>query len=171
MRHLLAAICLALAALAGSAARASVPLFLAERQIVVLELDRPVARLAVTDPEVVSLQADGKRVKVTAVRDGRTLVEVAFDDGVTVAYDVVVDPAKRAAAHAPAAQNEIAIAVGEERRVAAPALARAMLEENGVARVRVEGQAMYVLGISPGTASLVAVDAQGARATYTVHVR
>ncbi len=156
--------------LAAGAARAGTPLALSERQVVTLEFDQPVARLAVTNPDVVSLRATGSRVVVTGLRAGRTAVEVAFEDGAAAAFDVVVDPLRRQAA-APAAAGEVVLAVGEERRIRAPAVARVLLEENGVARVSVEGTSVRVVGVSPGSASLVVVDEAGVRTTWSIRVR
>jgi hypothetical protein len=157
-----------LALVVALAARAGTPLALAERQVLTLEFDRPVARLAVTDPDVLALEPGGARLRVTALRAGRTAVEVAFSDGATVSYDVAVEAAR---GRAPQAPGELALAVGEERRVAAPGLARVLLEETGVARVRAEGDAVVVLGVAPGTASLVLVGAAGARQTFSIRVR
>lgn len=164
MRTALAAAALTLAL----TARAGAPLALAERQVSTLEFDRPVARLAVTDPDVVALEPSGARVRVTALRGGRTAVEVAFADGATVTYDVAVEPAR---GRAPQAPGEVALQIGEERRIAAPGLARVLLEETGVARVRAEGDAVVVLGVAPGAASLVLVDGAGARQTLSIRVR
>ena len=147
--------------------RAGAPLALVERQVVTLEFDRAVARMTVTDPDVVALAATGGRVRVTALRGGRAAVELVFDDGVTVAYDLVVEGARRRAE----APGEIALGVGEERRVRFSRLARVLLEETGVARVRAEGDAVVVLGVSPGAASLVLVDASGGRESFSVRVR
>lgn len=166
MRAALIALGVALAAPAG----AGTPLALAERQVVTLEFDRQVGRLAVTDPDLLALKASGSRVKVTALRPGRAALEIAFDDGATVTYDVVVDAARRQTVRAPAA-NEIDLLVGEERRVRVHGIAQAFLDENGVARARVEGDAVAVVGVSAGATSLVVVDAAGVRTTFTVRVR
>ena len=84
--------------LAAPAARAATPLALAERQVVTLEFARPLARLATTDPDLLDLEAAGQRIRVTALKAGRAQVEVTFADGATVAYDVTVEPARRAPA-------------------------------------------------------------------------
>jgi hypothetical protein len=170
MRAALAlALALALVAVAAPA-RAGTPLALAERQVVTLEFDRVVARLAVTDPDVVALAATGARVRVTALRGGRTGLELTFEDGATVAYDLVVAGATRPAARAEA-PGEVSVSVGEERRLPFPRLARVLLEETGVAKVRAEANAVVVLGLSTGAASLVLVDETGGRATYALRVR
>jgi hypothetical protein len=65
----------------------------------------------------------------------------------------------------------MSLGVGEERSFRAPGLARVLVEENGVARVRVEGEAVTVVGVSPGTTSIVLVDAAGARTTRAIAVR
>ncbi len=153
---------------AAPAARAGTPLALAERQALTLEFDRAVSRIAVTDPDLLSLQAQGTRVKVGALKAGRAALEIAFGDGATVVYDVTVEAARRPAASAP---DEIALHPGEERRVRAAGLARVLLEENGVARVRVDGENVTVVGVSPGTSSLVLVDGAGKRTTWSIRVR
>lgn len=158
------------ALLAPAVAAAGVPLALAERQVATLEFDRPIARLAVTAPDLLALEPAGPRVKVTALRSGRASVEIAFADGATVAYDVTVDAARPPAARA-AASNEVELAPGEERRIPAPGLARVLLEENGTARVTAREGGVSVVGVSAGSASLVLVDGAGARTTWSVRVR
>lgn len=166
-----ALIAASVAALAAPAARAGTPLALAEHQVVTLEFDRKVARIAVTDPDLLALQARGPRVKVGASRAGKAALEIAFEDGATVVYDVAVEAARRPAAAAPGAPGQIALQVGEERRLRAPGVARVLLEENGVARVRVDGESVAVVGVSQGATSLVLVDGAGARTTWAIRVR
>ena len=162
---------LTLLALLSSTAAVAAPLPLAERQVVTLEFARPVARLATTDPDLLALEASGARVKVTALRAGRAQVDVVFDDGAAVTYDVVVEAARRSAAAGPAAApGELVLSVGEVRRLPAPGLARVLLEENGVVRVRALGAAAEVTGLTPGRSSLVLVDGGGARTTVPVRV-
>jgi hypothetical protein len=158
---------IAAALVAAGAARASTPVALAERQVTTLEFAQPVSRLAVTDPDVVALRPSGTTLRISALRAGRTSIEVAFDDGAVVVLDVTVEGARRSAA----GTEGVALAPGEERRLAAPGVARVLLEENGVARVRVEGAAVVVTGVSPGRASLVLVDDAGARTTWSIRVR
>ena len=157
--------------LGPAAARGATPLPLAERQVVQLDFDRSVARVAVTDPDLLALRAQGTRLSVTALRGGRASLEIAFGDGATVVYEVTVEPARRPAAPAEGGAGEVALQVGEERRLRAPGVARVLLEENGVARVRVDGEDVTVTGVSQGVASLVLVDGAGARTTYTIRVR
>jgi hypothetical protein len=166
---LIAAVLVALGA--APAARAGTPLAIAERQVVTLEFDRKVARIAVTDPDLLALQAQGTRVKVGASRAGRAALEIAFEDGATVVYDVAVEAARRPTAAAPEAPGQIALQIGEERRLRAPGVARVLLEENGVARVRVDGESLTVVGVSQGATSLVLVDRAGARTTWAIRVR
>jgi hypothetical protein len=153
---------------AAPVARAGTPLALGERQVVTLEFDRVVARIAVTDPDLLAIQAQGTRVKVTALRAGHTALEVAFEDGATAVYDVAVQALRRPAAAAP---GEILLQVGEARRLPAPGVARVLLEENGVARARADGESVTVTGLAPGTSSLVWVDGKGARTTRSIRVR
>ena len=160
-----------LLAAAAPAARAGAPLALAERQVVTLEFDRAVSRIAITDPDLLTLNAQGARVKVVAARAGKAALEIAFGDGATVVFDVTVEPARRSAAGGAGAPGEIVLQVGEERRLPAPGLARVLLEENGVARVRADGETVTVVGVSPGTSSLVLVDGKGARTTRSIRVR
>jgi hypothetical protein len=152
------------------AASAAVPLALAERQVVTLEFDRPVARVAVTDPDLLAVRTRGSRVELGAARGGRATLEVAFEDGATVSYDVTVSPARRAPGPA-GGPGTIALGVGEERRLRAPGVARVLVEENGVARVRADGEAVTVTGVAPGTTSVVLLDAAGGRTTWTIAVR
>lgn len=159
-----------LALLAAAPASAGTPLALSERQVATLEFDRPVARLATTDPDLLGLQATGGRVRLTALRAGRASIEVSFEDGATAAYDVSVDAARRPAARA-ASANTLELTVPEERRLPAPGVARVLLEENGVARVQVSGEAVSVVALAPGEASLVLVDAAGKRTTWQIRVR
>ncbi|HEX9049001.1 MAG TPA: pilus assembly protein N-terminal domain-containing protein [Anaeromyxobacter sp.] len=168
MRAALIGVALLAAAPARAAAPAAVKLTLAERQVVTLEFDRPVARVAVTDPDLLDVRARGSRVEVSGRRGGRASLEIAFEDGATVVYEVAVAPAARRAG---AGEGAISLAVGEERRFRAPGVARVLVEENGVARVRVEGETVTVSGIAPGTTSVVLVDASGARTTRAIAVR
>ena len=167
MRAALTAAALALAA----AARAGTPLALSERQVVTLEFDRAVARIAVTDPDLLTLQAQGARVRIAAARPGKASLEIAFEDGATAVYDVTVLAVRRLATAAAGAPGEVALRVGEERRLRAPGVVRVLLEENGVARARADGEGVTVVGITPGTSSLVLVDAAGARTTWAIRVR
>jgi hypothetical protein len=156
---------------AGAASPApSVALALAERQVVTLEFDRSVDRVSLTDPDLLAVRKDGAKVEIGAQRGGRTLLEIAFEDGATLTYDVTVSPARRPAAAVPGAPT-IALAVGEERRLRSSRVARVLVEENGVARVRVEGETIAIAGVSPGVTSVVLVDASGARTTWAVSVR
>lgn len=163
----LALVALTLAALPAAAAT---PLALVERQVVTLEFARPVARLATTDPDLLAVEPTGARLRIAALRAGRAQLDVVFDDGAAVTFDVTVERARRPEGAA-AAPGEVALAVGEERRVAAPGLARLLLEENGVARVRAEGGAVVVTGLSAGRSSAVLVDGAGARTTLSIRVR
>jgi hypothetical protein len=156
-----------LLAAAGPAA-AAVPLGLAERQVVTLEFDRPVLRLTITDPDLLSAKSAGARVAITALKGGRATLEVVFADGAVAAYDVSVAAARRTDARA--AGNEIDLAVAQERRIRAPGAARVLIEENGVARMAVEGDTVSVVGLRPGLSSLVVVDAAGAKTTWQIRV-
>jgi len=162
----------ALALLAAPAAAPGlVPLTLGERQVVTLEFTRPVARLGVTDPDALRLEPSGTRLKVTALRAGRAQLEVIFDDGTTLAWEVTV-VAPRAAGSIPAgAPGELELAVGEERTVAAPGLARVLFEERGVVKVRPEPEAVVLTATGAGRASVVLVDGAGKRTTLTVSVK
>jgi hypothetical protein len=162
---------MALLVAAAAPAAAAVPLALAERQVVTLEFDRPVARLATTDPDLLAIQTTGARVRIAALRAGNATLEVAFADGGTVSYEVAVEGARRPAAARSPAPNQLELAVAEERRFRAPGVARVLLEENGVARVQVEGETVSVVAITPGEASLVIADGAGARTTWRIRVR
>jgi hypothetical protein len=160
-----------LALLLAAPAQGATPLLLAERQIVTLEFARPVARLATTDPDVLVLEPAGARLRITAVRAGRAQVEVAFDDGATASFEVTVEPARRPAAAGPAAAPaEVALAVGETRRLPFPGLARVLAEDNGVIRVRTESNVVVVTGVIVGRSSVVLQDGAGTRTTVPVRV-
>jgi hypothetical protein len=77
MRAPLIAALLALPALAAAAA----PVILVERQTVTLEFNQPVQKLAVSDPEALTLQPSGSSVKISGLRPGRVQLEVVFADG------------------------------------------------------------------------------------------
>ncbi len=171
MRAALIGVALAVAIPVRAGPPAAVPLALAERQVVTLEFDRPVARVAVTDPDLLSVRARGSRVEVGALRGGRASLEIAFEDGATAVYEVAVAAARRPAATAGAIPGTISLGVGEERRLRAPGVARVLVEENGVARVTVEGETVRLVAVSPGATSLVLVDGAGARTTWAVSVR
>jgi hypothetical protein len=91
------ALALVLGLLAPVAAEAGTPIALAERQVVSLEFVQPVARLAVTDLEVVGLEADGARVRVTGLRGGRAELRIVFADGAIADYDLTVAAVSRPA--------------------------------------------------------------------------
>jgi hypothetical protein len=169
MRAALIASLAALLALPFAAAAAA-PIVLSERQIVTLELAQPVQRLAVSDPEAVSLQASGSTVKITGQRPGRVQLEVVFADGATATFDLSVEPLRRAAVR-PVAPDELELAVGQERIVPSPTGAQVLLEDNGVARARVESRGIVIQGVAPGAASLVVVDPAGGRTTWKLRVR
>lgn len=160
---------LLLHAVPAGAREESVPLALAEGQVVTLHFARPVGQLGLGDLSVVQVKATGNRVEVVGLRGGRTSLLVQFEDGVGVGYDVQVVGARRGAA--PADPNLIELRVGERRRLPAPGAAQLLLEENGVARVAAERGAAVVTGVAPGTSSLIVVDGQGNRTTYPIRVR
>jgi hypothetical protein len=168
-----AALIVVLAAVAAPAL-GGVPLALAERQVLSLEFQRPVARVTATDPDLVQAQVVGAKVTVAALRGGRASLEIAFADGATVVYDVTVEPVRRPAAKAPAAApgpNELTLAVGEQRRFRAPGVARVLVEENGVAKVSAVGETVSVTALARGDASLVLLDGAGTRTTWSIRVR
>ncbi len=109
-----AALTALLLAAAGPAA-AGAPLALAERQVVTLEFDRPVLRLTITDPDLLSARSSGARVVLTALKGGRAALEVIFADGAVAAYDVAVEGARRGEARA-GGPNDVVLAVAQERR-------------------------------------------------------
>jgi hypothetical protein len=156
---------------AAAPAAAGAPLALGERQVLTLEFQQGVTRVATTDPDLLRVEVAGARVSIAALRGGRASLEITFADGATLAYDVTVEGARRPAGRAVAAANEISVAVGEERRFRAPGAARVLVEETGVARVAVDGEVISVTGVSPGNGSLVVVDGAGARTSWLVRVR
>jgi hypothetical protein len=159
---------------AAAPALAGAPLALGERQVVSLEFQQPVARISTTDPDLLQVHVAGTKVSVIAARGGRASLEIAFADGATVTYDVTVEGVRRPAARTPAAApgpNELALAVGEEGRFRSPGLSRVLLEENGVARVTVQGETVSVIALARGDASLVVVDGAGAKRAWQIRVR
>jgi hypothetical protein len=50
-------------------------------------------------------------------------------------------------------------------------VARVLVEENGIARVSVQGETVSVIALGRGDASLVTVDGAGARTTWQIRVR
>ncbi len=161
---------MALTLLAPPALPSAVPLTLGERQVVTLEFTRPVARLGVTDADALLLEAQGNRLKVTGQRAGRSQLEVTFEDGAMLTWDVTVVAPRKGSATA-AAPGELVLAIGEERRVAAPGLARILFEENGALKVRPEQEAVVLIATGAGRAEVVLVDAAGKRTTLAVRVR
>jgi hypothetical protein len=155
---------------AAAPAAAGAPLVLVERQVLALEFRQAVARVATTDPDLLQVQVAGARVTVAALRGGRASLELSFADGATVSYDVTVEAARRPAPRA-GSPNELVLGVAEERRFRAPGVARVLVEENGVARVTVEGETVSVVALAPGQSSLVVVDGSGAKTTWLVRVR
>ena len=157
---------------AAPPARAGAPIALAERQVATLEFAQPVVRVVTTDPDLLHVQVAQGRVRIEAARAGRCTLELSFSDGATIAYEVAVEGARRPpAALAPAAPSDIVLAIGEERRFRSAGIARALVEENGVARVRVENDTVSVLALGSGRSSMVLVDGAGAKSTWTIVVR
>jgi len=153
-------------------AGAGTPLVLAERQVVTLEFAQPVLRVATTDPDLLHVQVANARVRIEAARGGRCTLDLAFGDGATVSYEVVVEGARRtAAALTPTGANDLVLAVGEERRFRSPGIARALVEENGVARVTVQNDTVAVLALGSGRSTMVLVDGAGAKSTWYILVR
>ncbi len=146
-------------------------LVMGERQVVTLELARPVAKLGVSDAETLQLEPSGTRLKVTALRAGRCQFQVAFEDGATLSWNVTVVAVQRAGAAAVAGPGEVELSVGEERRLASPGLARVLFEETGIIKVRPENEAVVLIGAGAGRASVVLVDGAGKRTTLTVKVK
>ena len=161
---------MALVLMAAPAAPVSVPLVLGERQVVTLEFTRPVAKLGQSDAETLQLEPAGTRLKVTALRAGRAQFQVAFEDGATLSWDVTVVATRRAGAVAAAGPDQVELAVGQERRIASPGLARVLFEETGVIKVRPENEAVVLIAAGVGRASVVLVDGAGKRTTLTVKV-
>ena len=151
-------------------AAAGTPLPLAEGQVTTLEFARSITRVATTDPDLLQVKVTGTHARIEAARAGRCSLELTFPDGATVVYDVVVEPARRFAV-AQSAANEIVLSLGEERRFRFPGVSRALYEENGVARVLVEGEAVSVVALAQGRSSLVLVDTAGAKTTWQIQVR
>jgi hypothetical protein len=156
---------------AASPAIAGTPLALAEGQVTTLEFARSVTRVATTDPDLLQVKVTGTRVRIEAARAGRCSLELTFPDGATVGYDVVVEPARRLASATHAAASEMVLSLGEERRFRFPGVSRALYEENGVARVLVEGETVSVVALAQGRSSLVLVDGAGTKTTWQIQVR
>jgi hypothetical protein len=118
----------------------------------------------------VQLESLGTRLKVTGQRAGRSQLEVTFDDGAMLAWDVTVVAPRKAAAPV-SAPGELVLSIGEERRVPAPGLARVLFEENGALRLRTEPEAVVLTATGAGRAEVVLVDGAGKRTTLAVRVR
>ncbi len=109
---------------------------------------------------------DDLRVQFPLVRD------VARALRVPMVEEEGVEAARRTGAIAPVANpNELVLGVGEERTLSVPAGAQVLQEDNGVARVTVEGETVRLVAVSPGATSVVLVDGAGARTTWAVSVR
>ena len=157
---------------AAAPARAGTPLVLSERQVVTLEFSQPVLRVQTTDPDLLHVQVGQARVRIEAARGGRCTLDLSFGDGATVSYEVVVEGARRAqAALTPTGTNDLVLAVGEERRFRSPGITRALVEENGVAKVSVQGETVSVIALGGGRSTMVLVDGAGAKSTWTIVVR
>jgi hypothetical protein len=162
---------MALVLVAAPTGPALVPLVLGEGQVVTLEFTRPVAKLGVSDADRLQLEAAGARLKVTALRAGRSQLDVLFDDGATLSWEVTVVATRKAGPATASGPGEVELALGEERRLPAPGLARVLFEETGVIKVRPEAEAVVVIATGAGRAALVLVDGTGKRTPLTVKVR
>ncbi len=168
---MLAAAAALMLAAAPPAGPAAVPLSLGEGQVVALKFRSAVDQLALGDLGVVLVKASGREVEITGLRAGRTTLVVQFGSGDTVSYDVQVVGARRAAASSPIDPNAILLRPGEERRLPAPDASRLLLQEDGVARVRVEHGQLVISGLKAGSTSVVVIDGSGRQSSYTVQVR
>ncbi len=64
------------------------------------------------------------------------------------------------------------LGVGQTRELRSPAaVTHVAVEENGVARVRVDGERIAVVGVAPGETSIVLVDDAGTRTPIAVTVQ
>jgi hypothetical protein len=167
-RRASAALLLALASAATGAD--AVPLAIGEGQVLPLQFERRVEQVAVSDAAVLGVRAEARRVEVSGLRGGAARLTVELEGGAVVAYDVRVTAAARTPRRAPEPRT-VELRLGEEKRIEAADVARALVEENGVARVRAERGGVVVTGVSPGQASIIVVDGSGGRTEWTVRVR
>jgi len=155
---------------AGLAAEAAA-LSLAEGQVSPLSFERKVEQVAVSDPTVLAVRSAGPgRVEVVAQKGGAARLTVELEGGLSVAYDVKVAAAARVP-RTPADPRLVELRAGEERRLDAARVVRAMVEDNGVARVRAERGGVVVTAVQPGTASMLLVDESGAQVEWSIRVK
>lgn len=154
----------------GRAAEAA-PLALCEAQALPLAFERKVEQVTVSDPAVLGVRSAGpSRIEVVAQRGGAARLTVELEGGLSVSYEVKVAAAVRAP-RPPADPRLVELRQGEERRLDAPRVVRAMVEDNGVARVRAEKGGVVITALQPGSASVLLVEESGAQAEWTVRVR
>jgi len=158
-------------ALAAPAAAAEAALSLAEGQVAPLSFERKVEQVAVSDPAVLAVRSAGPgRVEVVARKGGAARLTVELEGGLSVAFDVQVAAAARVP-RAPADPHLVELRAGEERRLEAARVVRAMVEDNGVARVRAEQGRVLITALQPGTASVLLVEESGAQVEWTIRVK
>jgi len=155
---------------AGGAAEAT-SLFLAEGQVAPLAFERKVEQVAVSDPAVLAVRtAAPGRIELVARKGGSARLTVELEGGLSVAYEIQVAAAVRLA-RPPADPRLVELRAGEERRLEAVRVVRAMVEDNGVARVRAEQGRVIVTALQPGTASVLLVEESGAQEEWTIRVK
>ncbi len=165
------ATCLALLAAPAVAAEAAAALSLAEGQVSPLAFEHKVEQVTVSDPAVLAVRSAGPtRIEVVARRGGAARLTVELEGGLAPAYEVRVAAAARVARPAPDPRL-VELRPGEERRLDAQKVVRAMVEDNGVARVRAEQGGVVVTALQPGSASLLLVDEAGAQVEWTIRVK
>lgn len=147
------------------------PLALAEGQVQPLAFERRVEQVTVSDPEVLAVRSAGPgRIEVVARRGGAARLTVELEGGLSVAYEARVAAGTRAP-RPPADPRTVELRPGEERRLEVPRVVRAMVEDNGVARVRAEKGGVVITALQPGAASVLLVEESGAQEEWTVRVK
>jgi len=154
-----------------AAAAEAASLSLAEGQVAPLSFERKVEQVAVSDPAVLAVRSAAPgRIEVVAQKGGAARLTVELEGGLSVAFDVKVAAAARLP-RPPADPHLVELRAGEERRVEASRVVRAMVEDNGVARVRAEQGRVVVTALQPGTASMLLVEESGAQVEWTIRVK
>jgi hypothetical protein len=156
----------------ASAARAGehATLELGVNELRTLEYVKSISRVAVSDPNVLLVHAGERKLDLTGQSGGKTTLVVWFDSGESVGYDVRVAGPARVAEPEPVG-TRVDVGVGQQVTVPAAGASRIMLSDDGIAKVKANGETLTISGVKAGAATLIVTDGAGGKTTYSIRVK
>lgn len=172
MTRAIAAALLVITSASATAARAGdhASLEMGVNELRSLEYAKSISRVAVSDPNVLLVHAGERKLDLTGQSGGKTTLVVWFESGESVGYDVHVAGPVRAPEPEPVG-TRVEVGVGQQVTVPAAGASRIMLSDDGVARVKANGETLTVSGLKAGSATLIVTDGAGAKTTYSIRVK